>query len=313
MRIFLAGAAGAIGRRLVPLLVAAGHQVTGLTRNPHKAEEIWKAGAKPVIADALDAQAVMSAVEQARPEVVVHQLTAIPAKLDLRRIDRDFALTNRLRTEGLDNLIAAAKAAGCGRVIAQSYAGWPFAREGGAVKSETDGLDPHPPARLRAMLEAIRYTERTATATQGIEGAALRYGPFYGPGNTLGAGGAFLEDIRKRRVPVIGDGAGVWSFVQIDDAASATVCAIERAATGIFNICDDEPAPVSEWLPALAAAIGAPRPMRVPAWIARLLVGDHGVAMMTSIRGASNAKARSQLGWRPRWTTWREGFRQALS
>ena len=312
MRVFVAGATGAIGRRLVPMLVQAGHHVTGMTRSARNAERVRAAGALPAIADALDRDAVMRAVERAAPDAIVHQLTSLPANLDLRRFDQHFTLTNRLRTEGLDHLIAAARESGCRRVVAQSYAGWPYAREGGWIKTEEDRLDPNPPRAFRRSLEAIRYLEQTVTARPGMTGIALRYGSFYGPGNTLGAGGEVLNQVRKRRVPIVGGGTGVWSFVHIDDAALATVKALEAGTTGIYNVVDDEPAPVSEWLPALAAALEAKPPLRIPAWLGRLVIGEHGVIMMTDVRGASNAKARRELSWRPLWPTWREGFRRGL-
>jgi nucleoside-diphosphate-sugar epimerase len=233
--------------------------------------------------------------------------------MNLRKFDRAFEATNRLRREGTDNLVAAARAAGARRLVAQSFAGWPYAREGGPVKSEEDPLDPNPPAGFRNTLDAIRYLEATVLGAGGLEGLALRYGPFYGPGTSIGVGGSIVEDVRRRRVPVVGSGAGIWSFLHIDDAAQATLAAIERGPAGIYNIVDDEPAPVSEWLPALSAAIGAKPPRRVPAWLARPAIGKHGVVMMTEIRGASNAKAKRELGWQPTWTSWREGFRKGLS
>jgi nucleoside-diphosphate-sugar epimerase len=313
MRVFVAGATGAIGSRLVPLLVEAGHQVTGMTRSSHKADEIRAAGATPVVADALDRNAVMQAVTAAAPEAIVHELTAIPDKLDIRNFDRVFALTNRLRTEGLDNLIAAGREAGCRRIVAQSYAGWVYAREGGPVKTEQDRVDQNPPAGVRKTFEAIRYLEQTVTKISDMVGIALRYGGFYGPGNTLGAGGAMVEEVRKRRVPIVGGGGGIWSFIHIDDAARATVRALEAGSPGIYNIVDDDPAPVSEWLPALAEAVGAKPPLRIPAWLGRLLIGEHGVIMMTEVRGASNAKAKRELSWQPLWPTWRDGFRKGLA
>lgn len=313
VKIFVAGAAGAMGKALLPLLTKAGYTTTGMTRSAANAGRIRTMGATPVIADALDPEEVRTAVMNAAPDVIVHQLTSIPAAINLRHIDRDFALTNRLRIEGLDNLIAAAKAVGCRRMVAQSYTGWPYARIGGPVKSEGDPLDPEPPAKLKETLQSIRYLEQVTTGTPGIDGTVLRYGAFYGPGNTLGPGGPFLDEVRKRRVPVIGRGTGIWSFIHIDDAASATQCAIEKNVTGIFNIVDDDPAPVSEWLPALAKAIGAPRPRQIPAWVARLLIGEHAVSMMTQIRGARNSKARGELGWAPAWSSWREGFAHGLA
>ena len=312
MRIFVAGATGVLGRRLVPLLVEGGHQVTAMTRTPGKAAGLRATGAEPVVADALDRDAVLRAVVAARPEVVVHQLTALAGTISFRGFDQAFALTNRLRTEGTDHLLEAARAAGTRRFVAQSFAGWPFARVGGPVKTEGDPLDPDPPAELRRTLDAIRHLESAVLGTEGIEGVVLRYGGFYGPGTSAGAGGSMLEDLRRRRFPVVGAGTGVWSFIHIDDAAAATAAAVERGRPGIYQIVDDDPAPVSEWLPALAAAVGAPPPRRVPAWLGRLLGGEHAMVLMTEVRGAANAKAGRELGWRPAHRSWREGFRTAL-
>jgi nucleoside-diphosphate-sugar epimerase len=313
MRVFLAGATGAIGKRLVPMLVQAGHSVTGTTRSTEKASDLRNAGADAAIVDALDAAGVLAAVKQARPEVIIHELTAIPADLDIRKFEEQFQLTNRLRTEGTDHLLAAARAAGVRRFVAQSYAGWPYARTGGLVKTEDDPLDGNPPAAFRGILDAIKYLESAVLRAHGIEGAVLRYGGFYGPGNALGEHGTMVTQVRHRRVPVIGGGTGVWSFLHIDDAARATLTAVERGAAGIYNIVDDEPATVSEWLPTLAQILGAKPPLRLPAWLGRLAIGEHGVIMMTDIRGASNAKAKRELGWQPRWPTWREGFQSGLS
>jgi nucleoside-diphosphate-sugar epimerase len=312
MRIVVAGATGALGRRLVPLLVERGHEVAGMTRSPAKAADLRAAGAEPVVADALDRDAVQRAVGQARPEVVVHQLTALAGLTNSRRFDQGFALTNRLRTEGTDHLLAAARAAGARRFVAQSFAGWPFARVGGPVKTEEDPLDPNPPAEFRRPLDAIRHLESAVLGAEGLEGVVLRYGGFYGPGTSVGDGGFLLEEIRRCRLPIVGAGTGVWSFVHIDDAAAATVAAVERGAPGIYQIVDDDPAPVSAWLPALAAAIGAKPPRRVPAWVARLVAGEHGVVLFTDIRGASNAKAKRELGWNPAYPSWRQGFRTGL-
>jgi 2-alkyl-3-oxoalkanoate reductase len=312
MRIFVAGATGALGRRLVPLLVADGHQVTAMTRSAGKAAGLRAAGAAPVVADALDREAVDRVVAAARPEVVVHQLTDLAGTTSFRKFDREFAGTNRLRTEGTDHLVAAARAAGARRLVAQSFAGWPFARVGGPVKTEDDPLDPDPPAELRRTLDAIRHLEAAVLGAEGLEGVVLRYGGFYGPGTSAGSDGFMAGELRRRRFPVVGAGTGVWSFVHIDDAATATVAAVERGAPGIYQVVDDDPAPVSDWLPALAAAVGAPPPRRVPAWLARLLAGDHGVVLMTEVRGASNAKAKRDLGWHPAHPSWREGFRSAL-
>ena len=308
MRLFLAGATGALGKRLVPLLVANGHAVTGTTRWPEKAERLRAAGAEPVVVDVLDESAVVKAVTRAEPEVVVHEATAL-SSLDLRKFDEAFALTNRLRTEGTDHLLAAARAAGARRFVAQSFAGWPYAREGGPAKSEDEPLDPNPPEAMRRTLDAIRYLESTVVEAHGIEGLALRYGGFYGPETSIAEGGEHWKAVQRRRVPIVGSGAGVWSFVHIDDAAAATMAALERGRPGVYNIVDDDPAPVSEWLPALAAAIGAKPPRRLPAWVGRLAAGEAGVVMMTEIRGASNAKAKRELSWTLQHPSWREGFR----
>ncbi len=312
MRVFVAGATGAIGRRLVPLLVANGHIVIGTTRTAGKADALRAAGASPVVLDALDQDAVREALIRAEPDVVVHQLTALEGFTDFRKFDEGFAATNRLRTEGTDNLLAGMRELKVRRLVAQSFAGWPHARIDGPVKTEDDPLDQNPPAALRRTLEAIRYLEKAVLHTDGVEGTVLRYGGFYGPGTSLGEGGFQLEAVRRRRFPIVGRGTGVWSFIHIDDAATATLAAIERGKPGIYNIVDDDPAPVAEWLPALAAAIGAKPPRRVPTWVGRLFVGEHGVVMMTDVRGASNAKANRDLGWQPRYRSWRDGFRWGL-
>ncbi len=312
MRVFVAGATGALGRRLVPLLVAGGHQVTAMTRRVGRTMELYAAGAERVVADALDRDAVLAAITAARPEAVVHQLTDLAGLTNFRKFDQGFAATNRLRTEGTDHLLEAARAAGASRFVAQSFAGWPFARVGGPVKTEDDPLDPDPPAELRRTLDAIRYLESAVLGAEGLEGVVLRYGGFYGPGTSAGEGGYMLDVLRRRRFPVIGAGTGVCSFVHIDDAATATLAALERGAPGIYQIVDDDPAPVSAWLPALAAAAGARPPRRVPAWLARLLAGEHAVVLMTEVRGASNAKAKRELGWRPAHPSWRQGFRTGL-
>ncbi|MGH2677048.1 MAG: NAD-dependent epimerase/dehydratase family protein [Actinomycetota bacterium] len=308
MRIFVAGATGVIGRRLVPLLVANGHTVIGTARTAGKADALRAAGASPVVVDALDRDAVREALIQAEPEVVVHQLTALAGFTDFRKFDEGFAATNRLRIEATDNLIAGMWEVGVRRLVAQSFAGWPHARVGGPVKTEDDLLDPHPPAALRRTLEAIRYLEGAVLHTDGIQGTVLRYGGFYGPGTSLGEGGFQLEVVRRRRFPIVGGGTGVTSFIHIDDAAAATLAAIETGKPGLYNIVDDDPAPVAEWLPALAAAIGTMPPRHMPVWVARLFAGEHGVVMMTEVRGASNAKAKRALGWQPKYSSWREGF-----
>jgi nucleoside-diphosphate-sugar epimerase len=311
MRILVAGATGVVGVRLVPALVARGHEVVGTTRTPERADRLRRLGAEPVLMDALDATAVKEAVMRADPEVVVHELTAIPPDLNLRRFDESFAATNRLRREGTDHLVEAARSAGVRRLVAQSYAAWPYERTGGPVKTEDDPLATEAPTHLRQTLGAIRYLE-AAVAASGLEGLSLRYGGFYGPGTSLGEGSPALEAVRRRRFPLVGSGEGVWSFVHIDDAASATADAVEADRVGVLNITDDEPAPVRVWLPELARAIGAKPPRQVPAWLARPLVGEVGITMMTDIRGASNARAKRELGWRLRFPSWREGFRLGL-
>ena len=313
MRIFVAGASGALGSRLVPLLVGRGHDVVGTTRHAGKADLVRALGAQAAVLDPLDHDQVLAALADAKPDVVVHELTALSGPPDLRNIDRYFAMTNRLRTAGLDSLLEAARAVGARRMVAQSFTGWPNARTGNAPKTEDDPLDPHPATATRETFAAIRHVDETMRDARGIEGISLRYGAFYGPGNTLGRNGATLEMIRKRRLPIVGGGTGVWSFVHIDDAALATALAIEGAGTpGVYNIVDDEPAPVYEWLPYLAAQVGAKPPIRLPAWLVRPLIGEPGVRAMTVVRGSSNAKARRELGWQPRYASWREGFRDGL-
>jgi 2-alkyl-3-oxoalkanoate reductase len=314
MRVFVAGATGALGRQLVPQLVAAGHEVVGMTRTPSRQEALRAMGARPVVADALDPDAVARAVAEAEPEVIVHQLTALSGRLDLRHPDRFFAMTNRLRTQGTDHLLAAGRAVGAHRLVAQSYAGWPFARTSGPVKDETDPLDPDPPRALRATLDAIRHVEEAVTGIGWGQGLVLRYGGFYGPGTSLSLepGAAMVEPIRRRQFPLIGDGGGIWSFVHIEDAAAATAAAVERGHAGIYQIVDDEPAPVREWLPALAQALDAKPPRRLPRWLGRLLAGEAATVMLTEIRGASNAKAKRELGWPLRYPSWRLGFAKGL-
>jgi nucleoside-diphosphate-sugar epimerase len=312
MRIFIAGATGAVGSSLVPMLVAGGHHVTGSTRSAGKVKQLRAAGAEPAVLDALDRDAVMAAVTAAKPDVVVHQLTALSGPMNLRRFDRSFATTNRLRTEATDHLLAAARAAGAHRYVVQSYTGWVNERTGGPVKTEDDPLDPQPAAVAREVLAALRRLEHTVTTANDVEGVVLRYGNFYGPDTSLGEGGEVLDMIRRRRLPVVGDGTGVWSFVHIDDVARATVAAVEHGPPGMYNIVDDEPAPVHEWLPYLARVIGAKPPLRLPAWLARPLLGEQGILLMTEVRGSSNAKAKRMLDWAPRYASWRQGFRYGL-
>jgi nucleoside-diphosphate-sugar epimerase len=303
MRVFIAGASGAIGARLVPQLVERGNEVVGTCRSTGKADRVRDLGAEPVVLDLLDPGAVRSAVAAARPDAIVHEATALAGLSDFKHFDRSFAATNRLRTAGTDALLDAAGRSGVSRVVAQSYAGWPYERTGGPVKTEDDPLDPAPVAAMSETLAAIRHVEERVVAAGG---AALRYGGFYGSPDD-----AQLELVRKRRFPIVGDGDGVWSFVHLDDAAAATALVVERGASGIYNVVDDEPAPVREWLPALAAAIGAKPPRRVPRWLARLAAGEAGVVLMTEARGASNRKAKDELGWTLRHPSWRQGFADA--
>ena len=308
MRIFVAGATGALGRHLLPKLVERGHEVTGMTRTPSKASVVEELGARAAIADALDAEEVASAVAKAEPEVIVHELTAISDLGSMRNVDRTFASTNRLRTEGTDHLLAAGRAIGVRRFVAQSFAAWLYERVGGPVKTEEDPLDPNPIGPVRETFEAIRYVENAVTGADWTVGIALRYGGFYGPGTSLWTGGEHLEPIRQRKFPIVGDGAGVWSFIHIEDAADATVAAIERGERGVYNVVDDSPQLVRDWLPGIAEMIGAPPPRRVPKWLGRLFAGQPGVIMMTELRGQSNAKAKRELGWTPRHPNWRDGL-----
>ena len=305
MRVFVAGATGALGRHLVPGLVAAGHQVTATTRTPGKVAQLREAGAEPMVVDGLDREAVVAAVRAAGPEVIVHQMTALSQVRirSLRDPDKMGAATIELRTRGTDNLLAAAARAGTRRVVAQSVAGF-YEPSGGPVKTEEDPLASRPSPRSARALAAIKHVEKTVPATA-AEGVVLRYGGFYGPG----ASDPLLDAVRKRQLPVVGGGTGIWSFIEITDAAAATVAAVERGAPGVYNVVDSDPAPVAEWLPYLAGVAGAKPPLRVPAWPVRLLAGKFMVAQMTSARGSSNEKARKELGWEPRYVSWREGFR----
>jgi 2-alkyl-3-oxoalkanoate reductase len=309
MRVFVTGATGALGRHLVPGLVAAGHEVTASTRTQGKVAQLREAGAEPVILDGLDREAVIAAVRAAAPEVVVHQMTALAGMRSLRNPDKAFAVTNELRTRGTDNLLAAAAQAGTRRVIAQGYAGAePDKPSGGRLKNEEDPLDWRLFRSAVQMPAAITYVDKTVPL-EAPEGIVLRYGSFYGPG----ASDFLLEMLRKRQLPVIGGGTGIWSFIEITDAAAATVAAVGHGAPGVYNVVDDDPAPVAEWLPYLAKVAGAKPPLRVPAWLGRLLAGEFVVAQMTTSRGFSNQKARKELGWVPRYPSWREGFRAWVS
>jgi nucleoside-diphosphate-sugar epimerase len=310
MRVFVAGATGAIGRQLVPRLVAAGQEVHGMTRSGSKRAMLSELGAVPVVADALDPDQVAEAVGRARPDVIVHQLTALAGVERYR--ERDAAPTNRLRTEGTDHLISAGQAVGVRRFVAQAVAGFgAYARSGGPVKGEEDPLDPVPVREMRATLAAIRHLEGAVLGARWMEGIVLRYGAFYGPGTSLAPGQGQFELVRRRKFPLVGAGGGVWSFIHVADAAEATVAAVEHGHRGVYNVVDDDPAPVAEWLPTLAQTLGAKKPMRVPRFIGRLFAGEAGVVMMTEIRGASNAKAKRELGWRPAHPSWRQGFAAA--
>jgi nucleoside-diphosphate-sugar epimerase len=316
VKVFVAGATGALGRELVPQLVARGHEVVGMTRTTSKQDLVRSLGAWPVVADALDPDAVAQAVASAEPEVIVHQLTALSGKMsirDARQPERSSGaiMTNRLRTEGTDHLLAAGRAVGARRFVAQSFGALRFAGTGGPVQTEADSLDPDP---RQTGLEAILYLEQAVTTIEWGEGLALRYGGFYGPGTgiSLASDAVMAAPIRKRRFPIVGDGGGVWSFIHIEDAAAATAAAVERGQPGIYNVVDDDPAPVREWLPVLASALGAKPPRHVPRWLARLAAGEMATLMMTEARGASNAKAKREFDWQLRYPSWRLGFAQGL-
>jgi 2-alkyl-3-oxoalkanoate reductase len=305
MRVLVAGASGAVGTRLVPQLIDAGHEVIGTSTSAAGAERVRALGAKPVVLDLLDPSAVRKAVLASEPEAIIHEATALGDVSFTRNFDRTFATTNRLRTEGTDALLAAAREAGVRRFVAQSYASVQYAREGGPVKSEDDPVDPTPVPSMRESLAAMRHLEQAVTEAGGI---ALRSGTFYGAAND-----GLIDPVRKRQFPIIGEGGGVWSFIHLDDAAAAAVLALERGEAGVYNIVDDEPAPVREWLPVLADALGAKPPRRFPRWLARLFAGEAGVMLGTDARAASNAKAKRELGWTLRHPSWREGFLAAYA
>ena len=303
MRVFVAGATGAIGHYLVSSLIAAGHEVTGSTRSPSKASQLKTAGATPAIVDGLDRRAVIDTVLAAQPEVIVHQMTALASMRNYRHFDQEFAVTNELRVKGTDYLLEAARQAGTRRFIAQSFTGWNNARTGGPVKTEDDPLDPDPVPATRQSMAAIKHVEQTVPGAVPA-GLVLRYGPFYGHG----ASDNMLDVVRKRQMPVVGGGTGIWSFCEVTDGAAATAAAVTRGAPGIYNIVDDDPAPVREWLPYLAECLGAKAPMRAPAWLGRLLAGQLVVSTMTKARGSVNEKAKRELGWAPQYASWRDGF-----
>jgi 2-alkyl-3-oxoalkanoate reductase len=305
MRVFVAGASGALGSRLVPQLIGASHDVIGSHATPTRAELLQSLGAKPVLLDLLDARAVHEAVLENEPDAIVHEATALANAKWGRNFDKAFAQTNDLRTKGTDALLAAARDAGVTRFVAQSFASYRSAREGGPIKTEDDALDPTPPANAKQSFDAMAYLDQTVTEAGGI---ALRYGAFYGAAND-----GLVDPVRKRRYPIVGDGGGITSWIHLDDAAAATVLALENDGPAIYNIVDDEPAPVREWLPVLAQALGAPPPRRFPTWLARVVAGEAAVVMGTEGRGASNAKAKRELGWAPGYPSWRQGFAATYS
>ena len=320
MKVFVAGATGALGSKLVPQLVARGHEVVGMTRSASKQDLVRSLGARPVVADALDPDAVAQAVASAEPEVIVHQLTALSGPMSVRearRPDRSSAaiMTNRLRTEGTDHLLAAGRAVGARRFVAQSFGAFRFDRAGGPVRTEADPLEPNdPPPALRTVQAGYLYLEQAVTTIEWGEGLALRYGGFYGPGTSVSRApdAVMAAPVRKRRLPIVGDGGGIFSYIHIEDAAAATAVAVERGERGIYNVVDDEPAPVREWLPVVASALGAKPPRRIPRWLGRLAAGEMATVMMTEVRGASNEKAKRELGWQLRYPSWRQGFAQGL-
>jgi nucleoside-diphosphate-sugar epimerase len=310
MKVFLAGAGGVIGRPLLPRLIAAGHEVTGLSRSEERAKEIRGAGAEALVCDVFDAERLAEGLSAASPEVVVHEMTSLPDRIDLRK--PEYGPNNRIRREGTRNLLGAARAAGARRVVAQSVA-FMYAPVGGPVKDEDGPLMSGAPGAFGESVDATASLEEQVTSAEGLEGLVLRYGLFYGPGTFYGLDGSTAEDVRKRKFPIVGAGTGTFSFIHVDDAAAATVAAVELGGPGIYNVVDDEPAAMSEWLPVYAEAIGAKPPRRVPAWLARLVAGKQAVAMATGLRGASNAKAKEKLGWEPGYPSWRRGFNEGLA
>jgi nucleoside-diphosphate-sugar epimerase len=311
VKIFFAGATGALGRRLLPKLIEAGHEVTAMTRSESKVNGLGSAGATPVVCDVFDGDALRDAVVAASPEVVLHELTDLPPNIDPRKADEQTAGNDRIRTEGTRNLVDAALAAGARRMVAQSIA-FAYAPVGGSIKIEEDPLYDDAPWPFSRSVAALQELDSAVTQTERIDGLVLRYGFFYGPGTGYASDGYWADQVRKRRFPIVGGGDGIFSYIHVDDAAAATVTAVERGAPGIYNIVDDDPAPVREWLPAYAEAVGAKKPRRVPAFIARFVAGKYAVMLATELRGASNEKAKRELGWTPRYTSWREGFKEGL-
>jgi nucleoside-diphosphate-sugar epimerase len=313
MKIFVLGSTGVIGKNLIPLLVDRKNEVSALVRSSGKVKVVEDMGAKAVIADVFNKEALARVIKKAEPEVIIHQLTALATFTgNFKKFDKEFELTNRFRTEVADTLLNLAKDIGTKRVIVQSFCGWPFARVGGPLKTEEDPLDTKPPSSFTRSLEAIKHLEKAVKESEKVEALALRYGFFYGPGTSIAKDSSMVELIRRNRLPVVGNGAGIWSFLHIRDAARATVAALTNGSPGIYNVVDDEPARVSEWLPFLAKVLGVKPPSKVPVWLAKILIGEGGVSMMTKIRGASNAKAKNELKWEPIYPSWRQGFAEGL-
>jgi nucleoside-diphosphate-sugar epimerase len=310
MKVFLTGGTGAIGRPLVARLLESGHDVVATTRSPEHAAGLREQGAEAVVVDLLDRQAVLDAVRRARPEAVLHQATSLSGRFDLKHFGRFFEQTNRLRTTGTDVLLEAARAAGANRFVAQGYAGWPYRSDGPVLKTEEEPFEQGLPEEMRTTGAAIAHLERAVLGAEGLEGIVLRYGSFYGPGTSLGPDGDIVQAVRRRSMPVVGDGAGVWSFLHVEDGADATVAALERGNSGAFNVVDDEPVTTATFLPELARILGAKPPRHVPAWLAKPLIGEPGLWLMTKVRGVSNEKAKRELGWTPGRATWRVGFRE---
>ena len=310
MRVFVAGASGAVGRPLVPKLVAAGHEVTGMTRSEARADDVRAAGARAAVVDVFDAASLRAAMTEASPEVVVHELTSLPDRIDFRKEDT-YAATNRVRTEGTRNLIDGARAAGARRFVCQSIA-FAYRPEGAGLKTEDDPLLEDAPGTFGSGVTALREMEGLVLGSEGLDGLVLRYGFFYGPGTYYGEDGSSTEDVRRRRLPIVGRGTGVFSFVHVDDAADATVAAVERGAPGVYNVADDDPAPMSEWVPTFAQAAGAKPPRRVPVWLARFVAGKDVSNFALMLRGVSNEKAKRELGWEPAHPSWRSGFADSL-
>jgi nucleoside-diphosphate-sugar epimerase len=310
MRVFVAGATGAIGRPLVAKALAAGHEVTGMTRSEARAERLRTAGARAAVVDVFEPEALVTAMGEASPEVVIHELTALPDRIDFRK-EETYAATNRLRIEGTRNLLEAARAAGAQRVVCQSIA-FAYRMDGSGLKTEDDPLMREAPGAFASGVSALREMEAMVLGSDGIDGLVLRYGFFYGPGTYYGADGGSTKDVRRRRMPIVGRGSGVFSFIHVDDAADATVAAVERGAPGVYNIADDEPAPMSEWVPVFAEATGAKPPRRVPVWLARFVAGKDASSFAVTLRGVSNEKAKRELGWRPAHPSWRTGFAESL-